>query len=210
MTLAIAVHSLPAAALTDPTLADWARAHSVSVTAHDDRDLDLMRRHRIRPFQVVYRCGPDSAVTRRAVGLGVRRFIVGTAHQIARLDECADGTKYLYLDDRAPLMLGDRHLKVIGLHADVADAAATDEWAAAAVGLVRRAAVLQACGSTVKRIALSGGSTGLWLDDHRRAATIVDVVDQAVCQECDRSHLPRPVVTMTPLTADRGDGAHPA
>lgn len=200
----MAAHNLPAAALTDPALADWARAHSVSVIAHGDRDLDLVRRHRIRPFQVVYRCGPDSAVTRRAVGLGVRRFIVGTAHQMARLDECADGTKYLYLDDHAPLMLGDRRLKVIGLHADVSDAAATDQWATAAVGLVQRAAVLQACGAGVKRLALSGGSTGLWLDDHRRAATIVDIVDQAVCQECDRSHLPRPVITFTPLTAGPG------
>lgn len=201
MTLATAVHSLPAAALTEPALAEWARAHSVSVTAHDGRDLDLVRRHRIRPFQIVYRCGPDSAVTRRAVGLGVRRFIVRTAHQLARLDECAGDTKYLYLDDHAPLMLGDRRLKVIGLHADVVDAAATDQWAAAAVGLVRRVAVLQACGAGVKRIALSGGSTRLWLDEHRRAAAIVDAVDQAVCQECDRSRLPRPVVTLTPLTA---------
>ena len=210
MTLAMAVHSLPAAALTEPALADWARAHSVSVTAHDGRDLDLVRRHRIRPFQVVYRCGPDSAVTRRAVGLGVRRFIVRTAHQMARLDECADGTKYLYLDDHAPLMLGDRHLKVIGLHADVADATATDAWATAAVALVRRAAVLQACGAGVKRLALSGGSTGLWLHEHRRAATIVDAVDQAVCRECDHSRLPRPVVTFSPLTAGPGDRPHPA
>lgn len=97
-------------------------------------------------------------------------------------------------------MLGDRRLKVIGLHADVGDAAATDRWATAAVGLVQRAAVLQACGATVKRIALSGGSTGLWLDDHRRAEAIVTEVDHAVCQECDRSHLPRPVVTFAPLT----------
>lgn len=139
-----------------------------------------------------------------AVRLGVRRFIVGTAHQMARLDECADGTKYLYLDDHAPLMLGDRRLKVIGLHADVVDATVTDQWATAAVGLVQRAAVLQACGAGVKRLALCGGSTGLWLDDHRRAATIVDIVDQAVCQECDRSHLPRPVITFTPLTAGPG------
>ncbi|CAM3249339.1 hypothetical protein H7J08_13365 [Mycobacterium frederiksbergense] len=201
MTLAIAAHSLPAAALIDPTLAAWARAHSVSVTAHDGRDLDLVRRHRIRPVQVVYRCGPDSAATRRAAGLGVRRFVVCTAHQMARLDECAAGTRYLYLDERAPLMLGDRRLKVIGLHADVGDAAATAAWATAAVGLVRRAAVLQACGSTVKRIALSGGSTGLWRNDHLRAAAIVDVVDRAVCQECDLSHLPRPVVTLAALTA---------
>lgn len=209
MTLALSGHGLPAAALTDPGLSDWVRAHSVSVTAHDGRDLDLVRRHRIRPLQVVYRCGPDSAVTRRAVGLGVRRFLVGTAHQMARLDECADGTKYLYLDDHAPLLLGDRRLKVIGLHADVADTAGTAEWVDAALRLVQRAAVLQACGASVKRIALSGGSTGLWLDEHRHAAAIVDQVEHAVCQECDRTHLPPPVVTFTPLTAGRGDSAHP-
>lgn len=204
MTLALASPTLPAAALADPTLAEWARAHCVSVTAHDGSGLDLVRRHRIRPIQVVYRCGPDNAVTRRAVGLGVRRFVVRTAHQMGRLDECAGGTKYLYLDDHAPLMLGDRRLKVIGLHADVDGAEEPDRWAGAAVGLVRRAAVLQACGSTVKRIALSGGSTALWLHDQCGVAAIVRAVELAVCQECDRGHLDRPVVALAPLTAAQG------
>lgn len=188
--------SLPAAALTDGTLVDRVRGHGFAVTVRDDRDLDLVQRHRIRGFQVVCRCGPRTAVIRRAVGLGVRRFIVHTAHQLARLDECADSTLYLYLDDRAPLMLGDRRLKVIGLHADVDDVGTTAEWAIAAQGLVRRAALLQACGSSVNRIALSGGSTRLWLDDRPRAAAIVTAVERAVCAESDERRVPRPRVTV--------------
>lgn len=200
--------TLPAAALADPSLANWVRAHGVSVTAHDDGDLNLVQRNHIRPFQVVCRCGPDGAVTRRAVGLGVRRFIVHSAHQMARLDDCADGRKYLYLDDHAPLMLGDRRLKVIGLHAGIDGTGEPTEWADAAAGLVRRAAILRACGSSVKRIALSGGSTGLWLDDRDHAAAIVAAVDTAVCAACADHGLPRPVITLSALTAARGDSSH--
>lgn len=179
--------------------------------AHDSGDFNLVQRNHIRPFQVVCRCGPDTAVTRRAVGLGVRRFIVHTAPQMARLDDCANAPKYLYLDDRAPLMLGDRRLKVIGLHADVDDGDADEPagWASAAAALVRRAAVLRACGASVKRIALSGGSTGLWLEDPIHASAIARAVDQAVRNECEESRLPRPVVSLSALTARRGDCAHP-
>ncbi|MGA9374228.1 MAG: hypothetical protein WBV64_04230 [Mycobacterium sp.] len=193
--------NVPAAALADRSRAEWVRAHGISVTAHDGSDLDLVRRHHIRPVQVVYRCGPVTALTHRAIDLGVRRFIVHTAHQMARLDECASTALYLYLDDQAPLMLGDRRLKVIGLHAAVGHTGDADDWVTAAQGLVRRAALLKACGSTVKRIALSGGSTGLWLDDQLQAAAIARAVDEAVCDECDQRQLTRPGVTLAALTA---------
>ncbi len=183
-------HSVPAAALTDRRLAEWARAHGVSVTVCDDEGLNAVQRHRIRPFQVVCRCGPVTAISRRAVGLGVRRFIVDTAHQMARLDECAANTLYLYLDDRAPLMLGDRRLKVIGLHADVQDGGTGADWATAARALVRRAAILQACGSSVQRIALSGGPTGGLREDWLRA------LDLSVWEECQEQRIPLPRVTV--------------
>lgn len=195
--------TVPAAALADVDLAEQIRAHGFSVTAQDDHDLDLVRHHHVRPVQVVYRCGPASAVTRRALGLGVRRFVVHTAHQMARLDEYAAGAQalYLYLDEEAPLMLGDRRLKVIGLHAAVHDPVGVDGWASTAQALVCRTALLRACGSTVKRVALSGGSTGLWLDDQLHATAIARAVEQAVCEECDQRQLPRPKVTLAALTA---------
>lgn len=194
--------SIPAAALTDRALADWVRLHGVSVTARDDHDLDLVQYHNIRAVQVVYRCGPATAPIRRAVALGVSRFIVDTAQQMARVGECAHSTKYLYLNDQAPLMLGDRRLKVIGLHTEVNDAGNVADWAAAATRLVDRAAILRACGSQVKRIALSGGSTQLWLDTHAlESAAIVGAVDQAVLQACEHWQLPRPAVTLAALTA---------
>ena len=183
-------HSVPALALTDRRLADWVRGHGVSVTVADDAGLDAVQRHHIRPFQVVCRCGPVSALSRRAVGLGVRRFIVQTAQQMARLDECAANTLYLYLDDRAPLMLGDRRLKVIGLHTDVDDGGTAADWAGAARALVRRAATLRDCGSGVARIALTGGPASVFGDACVRA------VDHAVCGECREQRMPLPRVTV--------------
>lgn len=195
--------SVPAAALTDRGLAAWVRSRGVSVTARDDHDLDVLQYHNVRAVQVVYRCGPATTALRRAVALGVSRFIVSTPQHMARISESAAGTRYLYLDDQAPLMLGDRGLKVIGLHTDVTDPRDEAEWACAARRLVARSAVLKACGSTVKRITLSGGSTRLWLTpDAPQAGVIVGAVDHAVRDESDRWQLTRPAVTLAALTAD--------
>ena len=194
--------TVPAAALTDRELADWVRVHSVSVIARDDRDLDLVQYRNIRPVQVVYRCGPATAALRRAVALGVSRFIVSTAQQMARIAESTHSTKYLHLDDQAPLMLGDKRLRVIGLHTEVGVCTDPAEWASSAQRLIGRAAVLKACGSTIKRITLSGGSTKLWLAHHdSQVDAIIDTVDRAVRDECRRRQLARPAVTLTALTA---------
>ncbi|MCV7435035.1 hypothetical protein [Mycolicibacterium bacteremicum] len=190
-------HSVPAAALRDRRIAEWIRSHGISVTACDDSDLNLIRFHGIRPIQVVLRCGGSSKTLRRAVRLDVSRFIATTAPQLARLAECADSTRYVYLDDAAPLMLGDRRLRVAGLHTRVCDG----DWTAAARTLVARSAVLQACGSTVKRIVLSGGPTELWLNvDSGPAAAIVAAVDEVVRTEAARWNVPRPAITMAALT----------
>ncbi|WP_193044768.1 hypothetical protein [Mycolicibacterium baixiangningiae] len=194
--------SVPAAALTDRELAGWVRSRSVSVTARDDHDLDLVQYHNIRAVQVVYRCGTATTALRRAVALGVSRFVVSTPQHMARIAESAPSTRYLYLDDQAPLMLGDKRLKVIGLHTEVTDPESAAEWACAAQRLIGRSAVLKACGSTVKRIALSGGSTQLWLaPDASHASRIVGAVDQAVRDECQHWQLTRPAVTLAALTA---------
>ncbi|MGE2714460.1 hypothetical protein ACQI4L_10425 [Mycolicibacterium litorale] len=192
---------VPAAALTDRALADWVRTHGVSVTARGEHDLDLVRFHHIRAVQVVYRCGPDRAATSRAVGLGVSRFIGDTAEQMARVGDCVHTKKYLYLDDQAPLMLGDRWLKVIGLHTDVKDAGNPAAWASAARLLMSRSAVLAACGSPVNRIDLSGGPIQEWLGDATYVGAVVAAVDEALGDECGRWNLQRPAVTVAALTA---------
>ncbi len=121
---------------------------------------------------------------------------------MARIAESAPSTRYLYLDDQAPLMLGDKRLKVIGLHTEITDPENAAEWACAAQRLVGRSAVLKACGSTVKRIALSGGSTQLWLaPDASQASIIVAAVDRAVRDECQHWQLTRPAVTLAALSA---------
>jgi diaminopimelate decarboxylase len=195
-------YGVPAAALHDRALAAWVRAHGVTVIAHDDDELDLVQYSGIRPSQVVFRCGQSTDCIRRAVNLGVFRFIVATEHQIVRLGQCAQRTKYLYLDDHAPLVLGDQRLKVIGLHGDVDDSGGATEWATTAERLLCRTALLKTCGSPIHRIMLSGGSTDIWLDDQAQQLTsIASAVDEALDDACDRWSLTRPAVTLAPSTA---------
>jgi hypothetical protein len=197
--IAGAGYGVPASALDDHALATWVRERGITVTAHDDDELDLLQYNRIRPTQIVFRCGPASACIRRAANLGVFRFIVHTEQQIARLGECVQRTVYVYLDDRSPLVLGDRRLKVVGLHSDVDDSAGALEWASAAERLLCRTALLKTCGSPIHRIMLSGGSTEIWLNDEAPQLTaIVNAVDDALRDGCDRWQLARPAVTLTP------------
>ena len=201
-------YGVPAAALNDRSLAAWVRARGVTVTAHDDDELDLVQYNGIRPSQVVFRCGPITSSIRRAVDLGVFRFIVCTPQQIARLGECAPRTKYIHLDDQSPLVLADRRLKVIGLHSDVDDSGGTVEWASAAERLLCRSALMKTCGSPVHRIMLSGGSTDIWLTDQApQLSSIVHAVDDALREGCERWRLPRPAVTLAPLVVTGGAAA---
>ncbi|MET0896452.1 MAG: hypothetical protein ABWY45_00915 [Mycobacterium sp.] len=196
---------LPAAALVNPAVANWVRVHGITVTAHDDDELDLLQFTGIRPVQIVYCCGPAAAPLApigRAATLGVSRFIVTTSQQIARVADGARTTRYLYLDEHAPLVLGDRRLRIIGLHGDVDDAGGAVEWASVVERLLCRSVVLKTCGSPITRITLSGGSTDIWLRSQTdRLASIVSAVDVALRTGCERRQLMRPAVSLSPLTA---------
>jgi hypothetical protein len=191
---------VPAAVLNDATLAAWVRAHGVTVIAHDGAELELSRNSGIRPAQIVFRCGMVTDSIHRAVSLGVSRFTLCTEQQIVHLGRCTQRTKYIYLDDRSPLVIGDRHLKVVGLHGDVDDTGGAVEWASVVERLLCRTALLKTCGSPIKRIMLSGGSTELWLNSPAsRLTSIVRAVDDALRDGCERWQLPRPAVTFAPL-----------
>ncbi len=197
--IAGAGYGVPASALSDHDLAAWVRAQGITVTAQDDDDLDVLQYNRIRPTQIVFRCGPVTGAIRRAVNLGVFRFIVCTEQQITRLAECAQRTRYVYLDDHSPLVLGDHRLKVVGLHGDVDVRGGAVEWGSAAERLLCRTALLKTCGSPIHRIMLSGGSADIWLtDDAPQLASIVRAVDDALRDGCRRWQLPRPAVTLAP------------
>jgi hypothetical protein len=196
---------VPAAALRDRQLATWIREHGVTVTAHDEDELDLVQYNGIRPTQVVFRAGAATESIRRAAHIGVFRFILSTEHQIGRLTQCAPRTEYVYLDDEAPLVSGDRRLKVIGLHADVDDEGGALEWASEAERLLCRTALLKTCGSPVHRIMLSGGSSDIWVDGRgEQLSSIVAAVDAALTEGCQRWQLPRPAVTLTPAAVEAG------
>ena len=186
-----------AAALADPAVARWVREHGLTVTVDADDHLARVLSTGVRPNQLVFRCGPVADSIRQAVNLGLTRFVVGTSRHIAGLSHCAQRTKYLYLDGRCPLVLCDRRLSVIGLHADVDDSGGAVEWAAEAERLLCRAALLKTCGSPVRRIVLSGGSgdpgpTG----GTDRLTGIAAAVDAALREGCDRWQVSRPAVTL--------------
>ncbi len=192
---------MPASALNDHDLATWVRGQGITVIVHDDDELDLVQYNSIRPTQIVFRCGSAIGCIRRAVDLGAFRFVVRTEQQIARLGECAQRTMYVYLDDRAPLVLGDRRLKVIGLHSAVDDSGGAVEWASAAERLLCRMALLRTCGSPIHRIMLSGGSTEIWLHDQAPQLTsIVRAVNDALRDGCQRWEITRPAVTLASAT----------
>lgn len=190
---------VPASALDDHALAAWARAHGMTVTAHDDDGLDSLRFHGIRPIQVVWRCGADVRLIHRSLDFGVSRFVVDRPEQMDRLAENSRGTKYIYLDEGSPLVVGDRRLKVIGLHCDIDDPDGTVEWGSAAERLLCRAALLKTCGASTKRITLSGGSTDMWATDSGEVTAVASVVDDALREGCARWQLPRPAVSISPL-----------
>ncbi|MBJ7337984.1 hypothetical protein [Mycolicibacterium sp.] len=199
--LSSAGYGLPAAALQDRAVTAWVRTRGVTVIVDGDDELEMLHCSGVRPTQVVFRCGPATDPIRRAVNLGVNRFIIGTARQISGLAECAQRTKYVYLDWRAPLVLGDRRLKVVGLHTDVDDSGGTVEWASAAERLLCRTALLKTCGSPITRIMLSGGSTETWLNGETpRLTSVAHAVDDALRDGCERWRVSRPAVTLAPLT----------
>ena len=193
--------NVPAGALTEPGLATWVRRHGVTVTAHDDDELGLARYQGIRPLQIVMRCGLSAEPIRRAIALGVTRFIVTTPWQMGRLAEHTHCAKYIYLGEHSPLALGDRQLKVVGLHTDIDDISGTTEWAGAAERLLCRAALLKTCGASIKRITLSGGSLDISSSESTEEwSAIVGAVDVALREGCERWQLPRPTVSISPST----------
>ncbi|WP_032379956.1 hypothetical protein [Rhodococcoides fascians] len=191
-----------AAELGDRALATWVRNSGVTVLAHDDDELDRAQLSGIRPNHIVFRCGAGTDGIRSAVHRGVFRFLVGTEPQIARLTQCAQRTKYVYLDSDAPAALCGHRVQVVGLHSDVSNSSDPDEWASAAERLLRRVSESTTCGSPMHRIILSGGSTEEWMSYSVPYLTsVVRSVDAALRDGCNRWNLPRPAVSVIPAQA---------
>ena len=75
------------------------------------------------------------------------------------------------------------------------------EWASAAERLLCRTALLKTCGSPTHRIMLTGGSTELWLNDQAsHLASVVDAIDDALREGCERWQVARPAVKLASAT----------
>ncbi|KWX65591.1 hypothetical protein [Mycobacterium sp. NAZ190054] len=198
--LAMAGCGLPAAALHNPAVAVCVRAQGLAVTVCSQDELALAQAGGVRPLQVVLRCR-DSATIRRAAALGVVRFVVSTARHVDVLASCPQSRRHVYLEEGAPVVLGERPPEVVGMHCDISGSPGPDQWGAAAEQLLGRIALMRDGGSTLPRISMSGGSAQIWLGGHtRQLRRIAAAVDEALDDGCARWRLPRPAVALTPLT----------
>lgn len=194
--------AVPAAALRNPAVAAWVRAHGLAVTACGDEELDLVEVSGVQPIHVVVRCSPVTQTIRRAAALGVVRFVVSTERHVDVLSACEGLTRQVLLDEQGPAVLGERRLDVVGMHCDVDDSRGVVEWGLAAERLLSRMALMKTCGSQLTRISLAGGSADTWLaGGATELKAIASAVDDALDAGCARWRLPRPAVTLAPLGA---------
>lgn len=201
--LPLAGCGLPAAVLTDPSVAAWVRTHGVTVFAGDGDELGLAGRCGVRPGQVVLRCGRAAEPILDALDLGVNRFVVSCERHVDVLMACAHHDTYVHVDDECPAVVGEGCLAVIGLHCDVRASGPLD-WGVAAGRLLGRIAQLRTDGSALTRISLTGGSTAVWMEgDKGELKAIAAAVDDAIDEGCARWRLPRPSVTFAPSVSGR-------
>lgn len=196
--LPLAGCGLPAAVLSDPSVAAWVRTHGVTVYAGDEHELDLAARYGVRAAQVVLRCGGSAQAIRGALTLGVHRFVVSTEHHVGVLAACAHAETLVNVDADGAPMTGVGCLDVIGLHCDV-PASGPPDWAAATQRLLAGMAGTRADRAALTRIALTGGPTDIWMQgDKPTLRAIAAAVDDAIDDGCARWRLPRPSVTFAP------------
>ncbi len=196
--LPLAGCGLPAAVLGDPAVADWVRAHGVTVYAGDSTEMDLAGWCRVPVAQVVLRCGGAAEPIREAVAAGVQRFVVSTGQQAGVLASCAPPGTLVHVDHGCPAVPDEGGLDVIGLHSDVGGYAPVD-WGTAAGQLLGRIAQMRSGGPPLTRISLTGGPTAAWIDgDKSELGAIATAVDEAIDEGCARWRVPRPSVTFVP------------
>lgn len=194
--------AVPAAALVDPAVAAWVRSRGVAVHARGHGELDAAVAAGTRPVHVVLRCDPGPETVRWAARLGVTRFVVSAERHVDALTRCPETSKFVYLDEQGPAVLGERRLDVVGMHCDVTQPDRPEEWAASVERLLARMALMRTWGSVLTRLSLAGGQASAWLTgDAGQARAIAAAVDDALDDGCARWRLPRPAVTLAPLDA---------
>lgn len=194
--------AVPAAALRNPDVAAWVRAHGLAVTACGDEELDLIEVSGVHPTHVVLRCSPVTQTIRRAAAFGAMRFVVSTERHVDVLSACEGPARQVLLDDQGPAVLGERRLDVVGMHCDVDDSQGAVEWGAAAQRLLSRMSLMKSCGLQLTRISLAGGSADTWLaGGTKEIKAIASAVDDGLDAGCARWRLPRPAVIVAPLGA---------
>jgi hypothetical protein len=191
----------PASAIRLAAIAGWIRRERVTVDVSSADQLDWAVIAGIHPSHIVMHA-VDDAVRLSALDVGVGRFIIDSAEQMAMLRACATRPQAVLLDvtdaclDR-PLMV-DRRVTFHGLHyrADGADITGLAEVIFAMIA--EMAGISRKFGGVLSR--LSVGDVDLSDGDaepralRRAAQTINEVTEEA----CIRFRYPRPALTLSP------------
>ena len=137
----------PAEAVRLPAVAKWVKKHGYAIDVRSSDELTLAISAGIPPARIVmHDSGATAGPIRRAVNVGVGRFVIGSSQQIAVLASCAQRPQRVLIDvttdqahDAVNAVLARNRLNLIGLHFRlVPEAAQTASYFAPkkAVGIV--------------------------------------------------------------------------
>lgn len=200
----------PAEAVRLPAVAKWVKKHGYAIDVRSSDELTLAISAGIPPARIImHDSGATTGPIRRAVNVGVGRFVIGSSQQIAVLASCAQRPQRVLIDvttdqahDAVNAVLARNRLNLIGLHFRLVPEAAQTASYADVVGrmIAQMAQVRRDHGVILTRGSLAGGS-GLsgWthgvIDLPELAAAIEDAFDH----DCARYRFPRPALVLAPL-----------
>jgi hypothetical protein len=199
--------SYPADALRLYPVARWISRHGVTVDVRSAQELRRASSSGVLVPQIVMRCVDGATpLLHCAANIGVGRFVVDSAEQVAALATAMGRTRQVVVDVAAPepdLLVAkvaeNRRLNLIGLHCrldDDGDTTAAD----IARGMIGQMSGLRRAHSVIlTRISLANfdGGDGGRHTLRRHAALIEHAVEDA----CIRFRYPRPALTLAPSRA---------
>ena len=200
----------PAEAVRVPAVAKWVKKHGYAIDVRSSDELTLAISADIPPARIImHDDGATAGPIRRAVNVGVGRFVISSSQQIAVLASCAQRPQRVLIDvttdqarDAVNVVLARNRLNLIGLHFRLVPEAAQIARYADVVGrmIAQMAQIRRDYGVILTRVSLAGGNglsgrTPGAIDLPELAAAIEDAFDH----DCARYRFPRPALVLAPL-----------
>jgi diaminopimelate decarboxylase len=198
----------PVAALRLPAVAHWVRRHGRAVEVHSSDELERAVSAGIQPVRVVMLRGDATASPlRRSVNIGVGRFVVSSASQVALLASCAQRPPRVLVNVTSDLAEGtienvvaQNRVNLIGLHNQLSNDVIDDASLAEVVGrmIAQMAQIRRHHTLLLTRLSLAGGGAVFGADYRARLRRLDNVIEDAVDDSCARWRFPRPLIVLSP------------